>query len=162
MNFPPRLVWYGCVTAFATFFAVVLVLPRSSHHVPAGFPVAREDLPAEIDPVGVKMAELPEYLQAKGLNLHVVSVHKNSEERCDGFYLCEQAREWNSVAGIRFLPEYRHEWTGIVQTRLWLGPKDDTIADLLNQQVPSLVARDFMIIGDPQLLTRIREALDAE
>lgn len=79
----------------------------------------------------------------------------------DGYWLCEQPRNWESLCQLPLIAHHRDRWAGVVLVR----PQPRNLAAALERiedwTDASLLGRHFLILGDAELVLRIRQALDS-
>ena len=147
-------------------FAILLALFRSASppvviertfQAAGGTPLAGLPLPVEIGPHDLDTFGLPEYLAARNLRLHVVSLYKNGGDLEGGYYLCERPRAWESLFHAR-LVEFQDQWVGVVSVQR--RSSGHLISQMQEWGAHCLLTRHSVLFGDPQLLARIRKALD--
>lgn len=149
----------------AVFIAVLFALPRRDSHTVAAPPSFPSDggtphhgvpLPCEVGPPDLKTLGVHDYLEARNLSLHVVSLRPYGGALEGGYYLCDRPRDWDSLCQSRFV-QFADRWVGVVS--VVQRDKGDQVTQIQEWGAHCLLTRHSVLFGDPQLLARIRKVL---
>jgi hypothetical protein len=125
---------------------------------------ARTD-PAPLSPAVVaapadwKVADLVAHLGGRGLGLHAVPAPAWGDVE-DGVYLCASPRERGDLQKLPRLARLAGRWQGVVFCQREGTGAPLTPDDLASWGEHGMVAGSFVLFGDPQLLARVRAALE--
>lgn len=162
MNLYSRILWNLVAVSFVVLLAVSRkmspsVLVDTTFPAAGGSPLAGAPLPVEIGPHDLDTVGLLEYLAARNLRLHIVSLREYGGSLSEGYYLCEQPRAWDSLCHWRQL-QFQDRWVGVVSVVRRLP--DFQVHQMQEWGAHCLLTGHSVLFGDPQLLARIRKALE--
>lgn len=144
----PRLTRYGLY--FTVLSAMTLLIVSVRKHgadpAPSSRPLNDWDIP-----------ELAFQLKRMGMEVRLQAVSKNGP-LSHSAYLTSTAKEWRDLNLLSKDPRRIHEWRGTIYCER-VG--DSEMSHLLEQWGDRYLAiRPFIFYGDPELLDRVRIALD--
>jgi hypothetical protein len=103
---------------------------------------------------------LAEQVRKTDPNLHLIPASKTGDLD-EGFYLSERSTSWREVSSLICNPERKHRWRGVALCREnKLNPSRDEVRhEIAEWGDGGLLLGYITIVGDPELVRRIRAAL---
>jgi hypothetical protein len=108
-----------------------------------------------------KVADLVASLSERGLGLHAVPASARGDVE-GGVYLCAQPRARGDLQKLPRLAQLAGRWGGVVFCQREGTGAPLTPGDLASWGEHGMVAGPFVLFGDPELLARVRAALEEE
>jgi hypothetical protein len=142
--------WLLGAAVLAVPLALALRAPRGP-----GPGAAEEDAPVADVPSDFGPRDLLRCLAARGLRLHLTP-GSTTGDLWAGFYLSERPRDRDSLLVLCCSRHAIDRWEGVVNV-VYLGHLEAVPDDW---GACGLRAGQLLLFGDPQLLTRIREAIE--
>jgi hypothetical protein len=146
------------IVSSLTAFFLILWAVVSGNQRALGATIDSE-VPVAAAPKNLDGPQLLSRLRAKRLNLHVVSAKRDTDDLRHGFFLSDRSRSWSSLCNVPRLPECIERWTGTVYVeRRWSHEKVQPSFKSWGSN--GLIVGRLILFGDPQMLARIRDALE--